>query len=42
MGIEAIGEDGKTYGITTARNPEGKLCSVVDTVLNCDCDPEQF
>ena len=41
LGIEAVGEDGRTYGITTARNAEGRLCIVVDTVMNCNCEPEQ-
>jgi hypothetical protein len=42
MGIEAVGEDGRTYGITTARHADGKLCTVVDTVMNCNCEPEQL
>jgi len=33
MGIEAAGDDGRTDGITTVRNPEGKLCTVADIVL---------
>jgi len=42
LGIEAVGEDGRTYGITTARNAEGRLCTVVDTVMNCNGEPEQL
>jgi hypothetical protein len=42
MGLEAVGKDGRTYGIKTARNPDGKLCTVIDTVLNCHCAPEQL
>ncbi len=42
MGLEAVGEDGRTYGIKTAQNPDGKLCTVVDTVLNCNCEAEQL
>jgi Amidohydrolase len=42
MGREAVGEDRRTYGIKTARNPDGKLCTVVDTVLNRNREPEQL
>jgi len=42
LGIEAVGDDGRTCGIKTPQNPDGKLCTVVDNVLNCNCEPEQL
>jgi predicted TIM-barrel fold metal-dependent hydrolase len=42
LGIEAVGDDGRTCGIKTPQNPDGKLCTVVDNMLNCNCEPEQL